>query len=614
MQLRYPAALHDQGGTMNTRGAYPSGYPQGAIVHFTAGGPDGLNTVNGGIRSGFCFFVIAPDGTVFQNFDLNRWGYHAGRSSHQKLGNSVSRFLVGIEVCSAGKLRQLDAGTFRPWFNDPDHYRRRNEPIPPGVPNPARDYRADAVRFVERRHNREAGWYHKYTPEQEQALTALLLWLKQNAPDIFQIEFVLGHDEVSPGRKDDPGGALRLTMPEYRAHLQALLAGGGLEVPLPDTSHTEVAGPAAEAAARPRLIYAPGTFQPEALSFQKAANRYPGIKLVEDGYAGDRTSEALQLLTAYYLQGDPRAADKPAPLPAEEPAKKSRSSAAPAAGAAARRTKIAAQIVTWEARRDSKGRITVHRMPANDGGGSYEVAGINEKYHPDQAKKLAALINAGKHSEAEKQAAEYIAQFTDSVAKITKNAGTEAFLRDTAFNRGPTGAVKVVQVAMQVSVTGKLGDETRAAFERLEKDIPVELLQRLRSAREEYERQYIGLRVNFWPGLTNRWNKAHLFALELLKSEAAATAAAEVRLSTTDEAALISASELSKPISEPREALWPPLSYGPDRYNVVVERFQEYANAAARTNLEEDGMAGPKTSDAFKLVTGYLLAGDPRLE
>jgi hypothetical protein len=613
MQLRYPAALHDECGSMKTQGTYPSGYPQGAIVHFTAGGPDGLNTVKGGIRNGFCFFVIAPDGNVLQNFELNRWGYHAGKSSHQKLGNSVSRFLVGIEVCNAGKLRQVDAGTFRPWFNDPDHYRRNNEPIPPGVPNPARDFRADAVRFVERRHNREAGWYHKYTPEQEQALTTLILWLKQNAPGIFQLEFVLGHDEVSPGRKNDPGGALSMTMPEYRAHLAALLSAGPGEVPLPDTSHTEVTGPALRAA-DPRLVYAPDAFRPEALSFQKAANRYPGIRLVEDGYAGEKTSEAFHLLTAYYLKGDPRATDKPSPPPAQEEVKKPRSAGASAAGTAARRTKIAAQIVTWEARRDNKGRIAIYKLPGNDGGGSYEVAGINEKYHPDTARQLASLVNAGKHAHAEKLAAEHIAQFTESIAAITRNAGTEAFLRDTAFNRGPTGAVKVVQVAMNVSVTGRLGDETKTAFERLEKDTPVELLQRLRNAREEYERKYIGFRANFWPGLTNRWNKAHLFALELLRSEAATTAAAEVRLSTTEEAALINDEGQSKPVSEPQEALWPPLGYGPDRYNVVAERFQEYANAAARTDLEEDGMAGQKTSDAFHLFTGYLLAGDPRLE
>ena len=290
MQLRYPAALHDQSGAMKTAGTYPDGYPAGAIVHFTAGGPSGPNTVQGGIANGYCFFVIAPDGQVYQNFDLDRWGSHAGKSSHQKLGNSVSRFLTGIEVCNAGRLRQLDAGTFRPWFNDPLHYQQNHEPIPHGVPNPARDFKAAAVRFVEKRHNREAGWYHKYTAEQEQALTMLLLWLKQNAPDIFQFDFVLGHDEVSTGRKNDPGGALSMTMPEFRARLKSLFAGGAGMVPLPDTSHTEVAGPVPEVATRPRLMYAPNTFMPEALAFQKAANRYPGIILVEDGYAGSRTS------------------------------------------------------------------------------------------------------------------------------------------------------------------------------------------------------------------------------------------------------------------------------------------------------------------------------------
>ncbi|HEY5895502.1 MAG TPA: N-acetylmuramoyl-L-alanine amidase [Chthoniobacterales bacterium] len=225
MSQRYPKAKQNVSGRMKTRGRYAGGFPRGAIVHFTAGGPNAVNTVEGGIGNGYCFFVIAPNGDVFQNFDLDEWGYHAGKSAYPRLGSGVSQFLVGVEVCNAGKLRQLDENTFRPWFNDPEYYRKNREAVPRGVPNPARDYQRDLVRFVERKDNCEAGWYLRYSTEQEKSLEELLLWLKREEPDIFQFDFVLGHDEVSPGRKNDPGGALSRTMPEFRARLKALHAG-----------------------------------------------------------------------------------------------------------------------------------------------------------------------------------------------------------------------------------------------------------------------------------------------------------------------------------------------------------------------------------------------------
>ncbi|HEY5751975.1 MAG TPA: N-acetylmuramoyl-L-alanine amidase [Chthoniobacterales bacterium] len=225
MSQRYPKAKQDVSGRMKTRGRYAGGFPRGAIVHFTAGGPNAVGTVEGGIGNGYCFFVIAPNGDVYQNFNLDEWGYHAGKSAYPRLGSGVSQFLVGVEICNAGKLRQLNENTFRPWFNDPEYYRKSREPVPRGVPNPARDYPRDLVRFVERKNNCEAGWYLRYTKEQEKALEELFLWLKREEPDIFQFDFVLGHDEVSPGRKNDPGGALSMTMPEFRARLKALHAG-----------------------------------------------------------------------------------------------------------------------------------------------------------------------------------------------------------------------------------------------------------------------------------------------------------------------------------------------------------------------------------------------------
>jgi len=42
---------------------------------------------------------------------------------------------------------------------------------------------------------------------------------------------------------------------------------------------------------------------------------------------------------------------------------------------------MAADIINFEARRDKRnGHLVVYNLPKNDGGGRYEVAGINERY------------------------------------------------------------------------------------------------------------------------------------------------------------------------------------------------------------------------------------------
>lgn len=179
------------------------------------------------------------------------------------------------------------------------------------------------------------------------------------------------------------------------------------------------------------------------------------------------------------------------------------------------RLRIGKQIVDWEARRDSEGRIKVYQLPEGDGGGKYEVAGINDKYHPQEAKMLKDLVESGKHSEAEKLAATYIATYTDNAASWTSVTAIEAFLRDCAFNRGSRGAALIYQIALGVKVDGIVGEKTLTAARQAEAQ-PEQLLQDLREAREKYERRSRDESSKFWRGLVNRWNKALTFSLSFL--------------------------------------------------------------------------------------------------
>lgn len=176
--LWYPKAIVPKR-RMKTSFKYEGGYPMGAVVHCTAGRDedfdDAMASYHWGADNGFVYFVIAPGGEVIQGFPLNEGGAHAGRSSWPGLGENVSRKLVGIEIVNAGKLENN-----RSWF---------------GVL-----YQSDQVR----------DGFKKCTPEQERSLKELIQWLKADE----RFRYVLGHDDVSPGRKTDPGKSLSFNVKE----------------------------------------------------------------------------------------------------------------------------------------------------------------------------------------------------------------------------------------------------------------------------------------------------------------------------------------------------------------------------------------------------------------
>lgn len=192
---------------MQTRGKYANHYPLGAIVHYTAGQDqsedDARGTLSWGRQQGYCFFVIGPTGKVYQSFPLDEWGYHAGESQWPALGSSVSSKLVGIEVCCAGLLDRHR----KSWF---------------GKTYPEKDTRL----VTEEQYGCPAGLYRVYTDAQETSLIRLLLWLKANKPNVFDNRYVLGHHEVSGEaglgywRKQDPGGALSMSMQQLRQRLE----------------------------------------------------------------------------------------------------------------------------------------------------------------------------------------------------------------------------------------------------------------------------------------------------------------------------------------------------------------------------------------------------------
>jgi len=124
--------------------------------------------------------------------------------------------------------------------------------------------------------------------------------------------------------------------------------------------------------------------------------------------------------------------------------------------------------VNWEGRRDKKGNLSVYALPAGDMGGDYEVAGINDRYHPEAFKAISSLPP----QERAKAAAEYIQGYTAPLVERLPQA-IQPFMQDLAFNRGLGGATKYIQqglnsLGQKVAVDGGMGLKTLAAINQVE--------------------------------------------------------------------------------------------------------------------------------------------------
>jgi len=125
------------------------------------------------------------------------------------------------------------------------------------------------------------------------------------------------------------------------------------------------------------------------------------------------------------------------------------------------------QTVEWEGRKDKQGNLAVYKLPSGDMGGSYEVAGINDRYHPEAFKAISSLPPQERAS----AAAEYIQGYTAPLVERLPQA-LQPFTQDMAFNRGLGGATKYLQqglntLGMSVKVDGGMGPKTLEAINQV---------------------------------------------------------------------------------------------------------------------------------------------------
>lgn len=172
----------------NTPGPFAAGAPDTLVLHFTAG--DSADWAVGLLRDSTpgrrvsAHLVVGRDGTVTQLLPFDAIAWHAGRSAWGGR-QEFNDFSLGIEIDNAGRLRERD-GAYLSWLGC--------------AYGPAA-----AVRAVHRNET-EPAWWQRYPALQLEVVESVCRLLVAR----YGLRWILGHEEIAPGRKDDPGPAFPL--------------------------------------------------------------------------------------------------------------------------------------------------------------------------------------------------------------------------------------------------------------------------------------------------------------------------------------------------------------------------------------------------------------------
>jgi N-acetylmuramoyl-L-alanine amidase len=161
--------------------------PSLLVMHFTASGGTGPQ----GDADYFlkpeakasAHVVVGRDGDLRQVVPFNQQAWHAGKSIWRGEPN-CNAFSIGIEIDNWGKLLQTADGKIRSWTKQ--------------------EVKASSAVSLVHKHERVASLWEIYNEAQLAALTDLTRQILAAYPSI---EEIVGHEDIAPGRKTDPGPA-----------------------------------------------------------------------------------------------------------------------------------------------------------------------------------------------------------------------------------------------------------------------------------------------------------------------------------------------------------------------------------------------------------------------
>jgi len=157
--------------------------PEVLVIHYTAGASarSSIAWLCNEQAKASAHLVIGRDGSVTQLVDFNRKAWHAGVSRWNDR-EGVNNFSIGIELANAGVL-QGEPGRWRTSFEAPID--------------------SDDVLIAPHKNDGIERAWERYTEDQLDVATDVAATLCRE----YDLVEVLGHDDIAPGRKLDPGPA-----------------------------------------------------------------------------------------------------------------------------------------------------------------------------------------------------------------------------------------------------------------------------------------------------------------------------------------------------------------------------------------------------------------------
>jgi N-acetylmuramoyl-L-alanine amidase len=172
--------------SQNHGAPFDRGLPDSIVIHYTAGrsAESSVQTLCNPSSKASAHVVVGRDGSIVQLVPFDTISWHAGKSSHG--GRSgFNKYSIGIEIDNAGRLTKGPGG-YTAWFGQTYS-------------------ETDVIEAIHRNESTPSFW-HRYTEDQIDAVIELCLVLV----DSYSVSEILGHEEIAPARKVDPGPAFPL--------------------------------------------------------------------------------------------------------------------------------------------------------------------------------------------------------------------------------------------------------------------------------------------------------------------------------------------------------------------------------------------------------------------